>query len=871
MAITITTPENVRLLICGNNISVAEGFPQTLVLNETSSGTCIDPVTSPGYPVPGTINIGGGRVNMYPEVVNSFYDCIDIAGTYPLNTSTFNIEVINSKVVYERINKSSAIRFIDVTTRQNWTAHRHNIPVVNNTWAQNPCVNQGRVIVERWDPDNNVWIEVANMPINGTSLSNDLPLDVECTYRSRLVIYRRTAGACNPSPGGEITFEAIGEEFPLKAYYYEEDNLYIKNIVAEEGKTHLCEIEEPGTFTVEVEKEFRIEYDSYNIGYTYEYRDSVSNADDIGFDNPILTYNEPTRAVEGNLRDILCAVELGVIFYGCRNWFIDGLLTETDCQGLGTLGQYNCQYSEGYLIDCDPDDDVVIESKILMFEAIKPLIKLPVLQDECTYCMLFEDMTKITNPCLAGDIIFEYRFNDADEWCELDKIKPLEMLHKCFCESGLLFLRQKYKFDNSAQVTSPKAADNRYYCGCKHIGENPDPIYFETDWYYYNLELQQYKPEIRLEEVTCCHLVTEEYTIQPVHMDLHEYFCTIPTYKEWLRSIQRPRDLEELCEGWEELTEEELEPDGYLPSTLTYKFYKYNSSIKQWEEVERSRIIYQIDAPIVLEHADGTPFTNEEILDFYAQYEFSYDFADINSNDTVSVVEDNLGAYKLTASLENCCHETEIEIYVNVCDVLQITADCDPEFIRDFRDTNGTDCNCSKYHFKNHSLTDTYFIEVYNTKLETVVDDFEIAPDEYIEYQFTDDGIYTLTYYNMTLDPEAVRATVRVLYIFCIGNECYTNLVKDILCDYAEDCFCDDDEVIRDRLRLNKIMALYQTWMRFIERDYYLKSRYNAVDIEAKLETFDKANAIYDQLIEICKPCVEPEGGCCAGNNVTRK
>ena len=43
--------------------------------------------------------------------------------------------------------------------------------------------------------------------------------------------------------------------------------------------------------------------------------------------------------------------------------------------------------------------------------------------------------------------------------------------------------------------------------------------------------------------------------------------------------------------------------------------------------------------------------------------------------------------------------------------------------------------------------------------------------------------------------------------------------------------------------------------MRLIEKDYYLMSRYNAIDITGRLETFKRLNKVYEQLLKFCEPC----------------
>jgi len=810
------------MIITGDYITVAKNFNQTLNFTETDNPSCPPPDTAIVNISPSSFNINAGTtLNLTSLQVDSTYDCG--ATTFPLNSRTFYYEVIEPKVIYERIDKTKSIRFKDVTSVQT-LSHIHTIPVTNTTWMQNPFLfNRGRVIVERYDDVNGVWIEVASMPIGGTYVSTMLP-ETNCTYRTRYIVReRQNCGGTSP-----IVFEAIGEEFELAATYYEEDNLYIKSIVSEEPKYHLCEdhpdnIDGNDTFTVQVDTDFRIEYDSYNLGYVYEYIDSLSNADEIDE----ITYNEPSRVIEGNSSDMLCATPVRVEFYGCRNIFLDGILTNQTCTPINN-GDYSCiDYSDqDYFTNCIVDANLFFEFKTINLEIIKPDIYIPVDQEQCSYCIYLKDMTFISNPCLKGKIEFEYRYSELEEWKCLDKVDPLEFLHKCFCEAGEVYIRQRYRYE-------VKEIPPSCICGVNKPGV--PGVLFETDYFYHIVDVKEYKPILELQDTNCCYLINEEVEILPTKIVPNTYFC--PLKEEPVLPEPNP-DLS--CIEWDEYVPESI---VYPETTITLTYYtsKWREDLKLWEEIENTRIEYEIPVP---ENSPGIPLTQEELI----LYPYTFTF-------------DELNKYKIVAELTNCCETTTCERIINICDALEIVADCDIEFIKDNRDYNSLPCSCQTYHINNHSQTDTYSVVIYNTGLEIEVDRITMQPNSYLEYRLSEDGIYTFTILNETI-PNS-EPYVLVKYIFCVINKCYTDLIKDIMCSYNPDCDCDDKDLVNDIARLNKIMALYQTWMRFIEKEYNLKVRYTPIDIEYKLKEWMENNRLYSYILKFCKPCQESNGGCC--------
>lgn len=341
---------------------------------------------------------------------------------------------------------------------------------------------------------------------------------------------------------------------------------------------------------------------------------------------------------------------------------------------------------------------------------------------------------------------------------------------------------------------------NRYTYIEKGCGCNPDKLVFQTEWYEYDINLLEYKPTLDLEDTECCYIEGSEFTIQPTILTPNNTFCT-------------------------------------TNPVLTYSVFDWNKELKIWEEVGALQTTYTID----LTNAN---WNNLE------QY-------------ILTLTNLELKPYKVIAELTNCCSTTKIERYINMCPALQIVKDCDPEFIKDNREADSLPCDCTLYHITNHSIKDTYTIDVYHTGFKAIVDTITIAPLDSIEYKFTDDGIYTFTVNNIT--NTEVEKFVLIKYMFCKIDKCFTDLLKDILCAPANtDCLCEDQDVKKDRDRLNKMMTVYQTWMRFIEKEYNLNVRYTPIDITYRLKEFVEDNSVYNKMLNLCEPCADNTNGCCS-------
>jgi hypothetical protein len=245
----ITTPSNLRLFISGNFITIAKGFNQLISFGNDIPVTLPDVVNQ----IPPSLLITASAT---VQATSGLTQAIRVSDSYT-ESLTYTYEIIEPKVVYERIEGSECIRFIDVTARSTHS-HVHTIPVINNTWLTNPAINRGRVVIEKFDSTSGTWISVGSVPLNGSATICGLSEDL-CTYRTRFE-YRQVAGCGGTSP---LVFEAIGSSFNLRAYKYRSANPYVKSIV---GDPYLLCTDPTDFLTLEVNHNYDILFASDNIG-----------------------------------------------------------------------------------------------------------------------------------------------------------------------------------------------------------------------------------------------------------------------------------------------------------------------------------------------------------------------------------------------------------------------------------------------------------------------------------------------------------------------------------------------------------------------------------------------------------------------------
>ena len=189
--------------------------------------------------------------------------------------------------------------------------------------------------------------------------------------------------------------------------------------------------------------------------------------------------------------------------------------------------------------------------------------------------------------------------------------------------------------------------------------------------------------------------------------------------------------------------------------------------------------------------------------------------------------------YKLIATLSNCCVKVVKEEIYNLCEAVRIS-----------------NTNCNVYKFENVSLVDTYTYEIKNVITNAVFGTVTLLPLANTTVTLTD-GIYTFTFTNKTNN----NVFIKVVYVYCIIENCYIKSIKDLLCTIRNCKDCKSVEDIKKMSELNEFRSLYQVWMKSIEVDYRLKVSYAVVDVNSKSTEFQDNDKIYKTLLQYCEPC----------------
>lgn len=551
MAINLTTTSTTSLFVFNDWITAARNTGnQVLNFNTSLSNLCPNPLFHPNQWLDPPFNtIPDPLYDPNPTFVSPFVWTNNpfVIGTGAnVNDTTFNVtttnacnadartfhyEVIQPKVVYERIPNSSDVLFIDVTRKNTYT-HRHGIPVTNTTWMQNPYLTRGTIVLQKLV--GLVWTTVDRIPLNGTKIVKGLEQAL-CQYRT--IFELRSVPNCGGvSP---LVFQSIGDTFSFTAYTYLLPSPTIESVTtAEENKLHWCKIPNDVTdiltvvqhyLTVEVGKDFEVLVKSSNEGYTYLYQLSVAAG------MPVLgvDYFEPIRTIQGAFTSRHPMTVHDVVFVGLANEFLDGIL-------ITSLNPYT-------------------EAIQLQIEGFRTDVIVPIDQMKCSWQTLITDDTQVLNPCLTDKGVVEFEFFSNNVWKLCDTIKPLENVVKDNCEAGLVQFRTRYKYENIIRG-----------CGC-----DPDKkeLVMLSDWYNYSYAVQNWKPSVSLPTTTCCYLVGTAFTITPANLALNNLpaNCVAPALANQLTYQVYKWDY--LASAWNEVTALATTIPITLPIILTnYNF-----------------------------------------------------------------------------------------------------------------------------------------------------------------------------------------------------------------------------------------------------------------------------------------------------------
>lgn len=686
---------NTNYVSSGNYVTLARGTGVYNILSSTNmTNICA------GLPEP--INwINQSFIINTATAFNTLNYTVQANTTCNIDLLTVQYEVITPKVVFERVNKSKDIIFKDVSFVNTYANHTHGIDVTNNTWIQNPAMSRGRIVIDKWNTATLSWEEVKSFPIKTQVQVQDLP-EFSCQYRARLVI-RQIPNCGGTSP---IIFEAIGDEFPLAAYYFDfPTSPQIESIIsANVNKLFHCVKNNNHYITTEVDNTFDIKIWSPNDTYTYNYQTSVACT--LPLENVI--YNIIDKSVTGSFINQNRLANHKIDFLGTENVFIDGILTNT-------------------LLPYD-------ESINLYIESFKPDFYKPVYQDNCSYQYTIQDITEINNPCLQtkGEVVYQYK-DSNNEWVNISSIRPLNTFRTNVCVGGDVEYRLKYK-NYYTPTSSPCDISNpqRY-------------LILESEYYTYTFNILEYKPEISLTKNICCYLINSTVNIVPDYIKTNNYRLNDVLDIQWTDStcnnivdIYNPNVqafLENLPNNWCNVT-----PIPNDNSKLEYFIYK-------WDNVNK---LY-----LPLTNFNQT-FTIPDLISVA-----------VPSLYQTSFVPTEIGTYKIEAKLTNCCTETISSIEINICDSYDVikkcyltteVCKCDIYIIKNLTATTDYRVNIRKYNKDTYILVDDftllasenkeyslqdgiYLIEFYdittNVKLKTFIEyvycNIETCYDNYVK------------------------------------------------------------------------------------------------------------------------------------------
>lgn len=731
MAISITTTSNLRLYIAGDWITVAKGFPQTINFNSDATWTTIV------QPTP--LNLSALADTLFVHTATA----TGTIGITPVSESqNYNVEVITPKVVYQRLDNSDRILFIDVTRQQNGTLEK-GLDWSNTFWMQNPSLNRGTITIQKYDDVLLSWTDVTTFGLNSQVMVGGLSYN-PCQYRA---IYRIRE---IPNCGGTspIIFEAIGDTFTFQNWYYKQPSPYIESVISSNDlKYYYSQLHKALTIDSN-DKTIQVDFESSNIGYLYEF-----NTFDFITNIPQITVSSSDKRITINFVGVYPYTLHQAIFYGLEKRFVNGIL-------ITTANPYT-------------------ESTQLNIEAIKTDF-LELNQLACSFDLELIDNTIVENPELEtrGRIFYEIQINN--QWIEIGSSPRLgKVVYSNCLNSGLYNVRSKYvvRLINNCGGTSP--------------------VVFESDYYYDNITLIPYLPNIELNVDKCCEeplLVNQEFVIIPKEIEINGDNSICDDFE-----VENGFDPVEWDENWMSFDKDQ--------NVLTYNLFYYDIDNGIW--VKLSERIY------------SAAIESDPQL-----YPFKY-------------TPTNPGYYKITSELRNCCNNDYDEQFLCVGDCITVVQDC-------------KSCNtlndCYRYTFRNYcNKTITVNIKL-ATQLDVIVQSYTVPPlSKSVTHTFTDDGLYVIEYVDNN------KTISKVYPVYCKVNECYNKLLKEQLCSVNGDC-CDDSYLKESRLA--NVQPIYQLLLNKLQ-DYYDKPylTYDLIDLTNSLDKFMEVDKIKDTLLKICDKC----------------
>lgn len=359
-----------------------------------------------------------------------------------------------------------------------------------------------------------------------------------------------------------------------------------------------------------------------------------------------------------------------------------------------------------------------------------------------------------------------------------------------FCATGQFTIRQIYTIYEISPIN----------------GEILSILYQEDDTF--DITILEYKPRFAFGSGTCCYL-REQVVIVPQDLALNNNVCGV---------LPTPNS-------------------GYFVGTGTGTYHEdfYSSFTDDFQTLEYRLFYYDIDAAQYIEEAAAY---QKLIIDGSDPSAYPFTFT-----------PDKLAAYRVEATLTNCCVPIVETIDIQICDSVSIEHSCRGQI----------ECNtCNDYVVYNNLLED---VEIAITEAISgkQIHTFTVPALSKVTHGFTEDGVYIFSW---------LPDNNFIVNVMCQIDECYTNLLKMMLCRSSiNDNNCCDDSYLDSRLA--NVQPMYQTYLKAIEPYTDLNIRYSNIDITNMLNDFKELGKIKEQILDFCILCERNCNGCFNWTNGT--
>lgn len=526
-----------------------------------------------------------------------------------------------------------------------------------------------------------------------------------------------------------------------------------------------------------------------------------------------------TQAANSLINSDLIDLGFGIVYNGTTI-----VIGTNELISLDPLTSYNFSIRDG--------SDTEIGTEELSIEILGPEFDYE--QSSCEYCVTFENISDTVtsqNPPISGRGKLEYIING-----DIVSGNYNQNISYCTCEAA-----------NDQTVTAILTIRQIPHCG------GLSPIVFQSI-YTGVIDIVEYKPSIQFEApLGCCVPLNTGITITPVDIipnndTPHDIGCTEELTLKYILTNPDGDEVNILATATGTISTSESSTTVTGASTLFTSFpiggKLYNS------DNELLGVIDSItdDTTIILEKNATETYSGT-----FQTESFNYLNPDLDS--VFEYTPTQLGAYKLTAILTNCCASTITEWDINICkSYLVETGTCNNPTIKNLSSINFLRINLTTYN--GLSLIDeTTNKEVYKNTL--------ISPLSGLLIENLEDGFYKLVIEE--LDDEATVLSTETQYIFfdCNIKNCQIKLTQDILCFQSGRCVDNSEkEYINKNLELIRFFAykeiLYSYWSKIIK----VQSIPQDWDNEEHLQEIATYTEIMTYINKMCQSCNSEKKHC---------